>query len=398
MSKVLKQRKMRTIVDFGRRAAVWLLACALFMLSSVGPARAQSSDGKAATPSANAARTSAPVAREAGDALRLVTEFEVNGLKVLVKRREGSQTVVAGLFMRGGSRNVTAEDAGVEALMLDVASEATQNFPREQLRRELARTGTNLSYGINNDYSALTLGSTRRYFDRSWEIFADSALHPSFLPEDFQRVKNRTLVSLSEVEDTPDSFLDVLQSRVAYANHPYMNDPHGTVESVSRLTLDDVKRFHQQLMQTSRLLLVVVGDVDPRQIRQKVEASFGKLPRGNYSPGPVPQLSFSAPTLAVTQRDIPTNYVKGVFAAPPLTSPDIYPMRIASSILQNRVYVEVRIKRNLSYAPDAFLWNHGANVGGIYVTAVDANKAVRVMLNEVKRLQREPVVTEELYA
>src|SRR2546423_1324378 len=146
MSKVLKQRKMRTIVDFGRRAAVWLLACALFMLSSVGPARAQSSDGKAATPSANAARTSAPVAREAGDALRLVTEFEVNGLKVLVKRREGSQTVVAGLFMRGGSRNVTAEDAGIEALMVDFASEATQKFPREQLRRETSRPGHNLRH------------------------------------------------------------------------------------------------------------------------------------------------------------------------------------------------------------------------------------------------------------
>src|SRR5256714_1447842 len=395
MSKVLKQRKMRTIVDFGRRAAVWLLACALFMLSSVGPARAQSSDGKAATPSANAARTSAPVAREAGDALRLVTEFEVNGLKVLVKRREGSQTVVAGLFMRGGSRNVTAEDAGIEALMLDVASEATQNFPREQLRRELARTGTNLSYGINYDYSALTLGSTRRYFDRSWEIFADSALHPSFLPEDFQRVKNRTLVSLSEVEDTPDSFLDVLQSRVAYAGHPYMNDPHGTVASVSRLTLDDVKRYHQQMMQTSRLLLVVVGDLDPQQIRRKVESSFGRLPRGDYHAEPVPQLSFRTPTVAVTQRDIPTNYVKGVFAAPPLTSPDIYPMRIASSILQNRVYLEVRIRRNLSYAPDAALDSQGANTGYIYVTAVDAQQAAKVMLHEIPKLPKQGINPDE---
>src|SRR5438552_9701406 len=33
----------------------------------------------------------------------LVTEFDVNGLKVLVKRREGSLTVAAGLFLRGGS-------------------------------------------------------------------------------------------------------------------------------------------------------------------------------------------------------------------------------------------------------------------------------------------------------
>nr|MBA3256310.1 insulinase family protein [Pyrinomonadaceae bacterium] len=55
-----------------------------------------------------------------------------------------------------------------------------------------------------------------------------------------------------------------------------------------------------------------------------------------------------------------------------------------------------RHKRNLSYAPDAFLWSQGANVGGIYVTSVDANQSVRVMLDEIMRLQREPLQREEL--
>jgi zinc protease len=396
MSKVSKELKMRETINFARRAAAWPLACALFLLSLAPLAPAQSPSAHSPSPSADAARADAAVARDVTDSLRLVTEFEVGGLKVLVKRREGSQTVVAGLFLRGGSRNVTAENAGVEALMLDVATEASQSFPREQMRRALSRMGTGLTYGINYDYSVLTLGSTRRYFDRSWDIFADSAMHPSFASEDFQRVKNRILVALSQQEDTPDSFLDLLQSRVAYAGHPYLNEPHGTAESVSRLTLDDVKRFHQQMMQTSRMLLVVVGDVDAPSIRQKVEATFGKLPRGDYKADPVPQLSFRAPTVAVTARDIPTNYVKGVFAAPPLTSPDIYPMRVAASILQNRVYVEVRVRRNLSYAPDAFLGSEGANTGGIYVTSDDVNQSVKVMLDEITRLQREPVSQDEL--
>jgi len=386
---------MRETLKFGRRAAAWSLACALSLMSLVPVVPAQTPSSPA-SPAASAARADAAVAREVADSLRQVTEFEVNGLKVLVKRREGSQTVVAGLFMRGGSRNVTAQNAGVEALMLDVATEASQSFPREQMRRALARMGTGLTYGINYDYSALTMGSTRRYFDRSWDIFADSALHPSFAPEDFERVKNRLLVALSQQEDTPDAFLDILQSRVAYAGHPYLNEPHGTVESVTRLTLDDVKRFHQQMMQTSRLLLVVVGDVDAQSVRQKVEATFGRLPRGDYKAEPIPQLSFNAPTVAITARDIPTNYVKGVFAAPALTSPDIYAMRVASSILQNRVYVEVRVRRNLSYAPDAFLGSESANTGGIYVSTDDPNQAVKVMLDEITRLQREPVSQDEL--
>src|SRR5687767_16004595 len=72
----------------------------------------------------------------------LVSEFEVNGLKVLVKRREGSLTVAAGLFIKGGSRNITADNAGIEALMLDAATEASAAFPRGRMRDETSRMGT----------------------------------------------------------------------------------------------------------------------------------------------------------------------------------------------------------------------------------------------------------------
>ena len=339
-----------------------------------------------------------PVARPllVSDAAALVTEFDVNGLKVLVKHREGSQTVVAGLFIKGGARNITAANAGIEDLMLDAASEATVSFPRERLRTETSRMGTSISSGVNNDYSVLTLASTRANFDRSWEIFTDVALHPSFTPEDVERVRTRIVQALNADVDTPDSYLQVLQARVAYAGHPYANNPNGTAESVARLTAEDLRRYHKQIMETPRLLLVVVGDLDPQLLRQRIAASFGKLPRGNYRPIPLPELSFAASTVDVTERDLPTNYVQGVFTAPSPAAPDIYAMRVASTILQNRLFLEVRVKRNLSYAPEAFLSNQGSNLGGISVSSTDANQSVRVMLDEIARLQNQPISQDEL--
>ena len=373
---------------------VWALCLALMLVAlSSSPIAAQ------ATTSPGAAAASARAARVPGtlaDSAKLVTEFEVNGLKVLVKQREGSQTAVVGLFLRGGASNITAKNAGVESLMLDLASEATTNFPRERMRSETSRLGTGISYGINFDYSALTMGSTRRNFDRSWQIFSDVVLHPSFAPDDFERVKNRIIVARSDDQDTPDSYLQLLQARAAYAGHPYLNSPEGTVESIRSLTLEDVKQYYQQMMQTSRLLLVIVGDFDPQQIKTRVADTFGKLPRGDYRPARLPQLTFDTPTVEVTPRDLPTNYVQGTFAAPSMTDPDIYAMRVASSILQSHVFLEVRIRRNLSYAPDAYLGSQSANVGGIYVSAVDANQAVRVMLDEIARLQSEPLDPDEI--
>ena len=329
-------------------------------------------------------------------AAALVTEFDVNGLKVLVKHRPGSLTVAGGLFFRGGSRNITAENAGIESLMLDVATEASANFPRERMRDELARMGTVIGASENYDYSVLSVTSTRAHFDRSWQIFVDVVLRPAFTKEDFDLVRDRKVASLRDDTDDPDSYLQRLQERVAYAGHPYLNRPEGTAESVSRLTLEDVRKYYQQMMQTSRLLMVIVGDLDVADLRQRVTSAFGKLPRGNYRPEPMPELTFASPSVEIIQRGLPTNYIQGLFTAPPLTAADIYPMSVASNLLRDRVFEEVRVKRNLSYAPNAFLSSQGANVGGIYVTAVDANQAVGVMLDQIKRLQTKPASEEDI--
>ncbi len=327
----------------------------------------------------------------------LVTEFDVNGLKVLLKRREGSLTVAAGLFIRGGAANITAQNAGIETLMLSAATEATTNFPRARMRTELSRMGSVIGSSSNNDYSVLSLATTRMHFDRSWQIFTDVALRPSFTKEDVSLVQERIVVSLSDDTDNPDVYLQKLQERVAYAGHPYLNNTSGTPETVAKLTPEDLRRYHTKLMETSRLLLVIVGDLNPAEVKELIAASFGKLPRGNYKAEVLPQLAFDKSSVEITPRDLPTNYVQGLFAAPSLTSPDIYAMRVASSMLRDRVFEEVRVKRNLSYAPDAFLRTQAANVGGLYVTAVDANQSIRVMLSEIARLQNEPVGADDIH-
>src|SRR5215216_2916423 len=328
----------------------------------------------------------------------LVSEFDVNGLKVLLKRREGSLTVAAGLFIRGGAANINAQNAGIETRMLNVATEATTNFPRARMRSELSRMGTVIGSSSNNDYSVLSLDTTRMHFDRSWQIFTDVVLRPSFTKDDVALVQRRQVVSLSDDTDNPDVYLQRLQERVAYANHPYLNNTNGTPETVGKLTPEDLRAYHTKLMETSRLLLVIVGDLNPADVKELVTANFGKLPRGNYKAEAMPQLAFNKSSVDVTPRELPTNYVQGLFTAPSLTSPDIYAMRVASSLLRDRVFEEVRVKRNLSYAPDAFLRTQAANVGGLYVTAVDANQSIRVMLSEISRLQNEPVSSEDIHA
>src|SRR5262249_55072043 len=160
------------------------------------------------------------------------------------------------------------------------------------------------------DYSAISLGTTRQYFDRAWQIFVDAALHPSLSPEDFALVKQRRISSLADDQDDPDTSLRIQEAGVVYAGHPYQNDPRGTTASVQPLTLEYVRQYHQQMMQTSHLLLVIVGDLNPQEVQRRAAAAFASLPVGTYLAAPLPPLRFPMPTVAITARDLPTNYVQ----------------------------------------------------------------------------------------
>jgi zinc protease len=71
-------------------------------------------------------------------------------------------------------------------------------------------------------------------------------------------------------------------------------------------------------------------------------------------------------------------------------------MRVAMSVLATRVFQEVRVKRQLSYAPSADMDNLAANTANIYVTSTDANQSIDVMLKEIKKLKSESISDEEL--
>ena len=316
-----------------------------------------------------------------------ISEFDVNGMKVLIKRRAGTPTVAAGLFFRGGVRNMTPENAGIEGFMLSVATEGGKNFPLQTLRKETSRIGTAIGSASTYDYSVLSLATTKPNFEKSWQMFVDVALNPAFAPESVERTREGILTALRTQTDSPEGSLEQSVEKVVYAGHPYSVGPEGTIENISKFKATDLAAYHRKLLETSRLLLVVVGDIEPTALQKKIAASFAGLPRGDYKYDPLPPIKFAEASVDITTKSLQTDYVKGTFSAPSLGDPDYYAMRTAISILQSRVYQEVRVKRNLSYAPDAELYGLAANTAAISVTSVNPNEAVKVMLDEIQKLK-----------
>ena len=312
-----------------------------------------------------------------------------NGLKVIHRRVSANDVVSARVYFRGGSRNITEKNAGIETLMWEVAQLGTKNYTKSQINREKDRLGTVLSTGASFDFSVIASLCVRQHFDRTWKLLSDIALNPIFNESEVTLEKEKILNGLKQEGDDPENYVSSLSDQMLYASHPYKNRPFGTLETIGKLNGADLKAYHATQLMTSRMLVIIVGNISEEDVKRRIEESFGKLPKGDYKPAPSPSFNGAdQPKFQLIDRTVPTNYIRATFAAPSIGSPDYPAMMVAQSILNQQFYYEVRVRRNLSYAPNIDLLTQSSNIGFISVSTPKPNEAIKVMFDQIDVVQK----------
>lgn len=322
--------------------------------------------------------------------------FTINSLKVIFARNTATDIVSVQMYFRGGVTVLDPRQAGIEELALSVATQASKNYPKDRLHAALERMDTRLGSTATKDYSSVTLQCVKQNLAESWKIFTDVLLNPAFNPADVELERNRTLAAIRQANDNPDAYLNDLATVAFYTQHPYQTEVHGTMETVTRFAPEELRSYLRSRCSSSQMLLVVVGNLTRPELETLVKESFSTLPPGTSADMTAPPVQHSQPSLKIVKRDLPTNYISGLFPVPAMGTPEWYPMRMGISRLAQRLFEEVRTKRGLSYAPAAYFGPNFSNYGAIYVTAVSPDTTIKVMLAEVKRLQDEPVPEKEL--
>ena len=319
------------------------------------------------------------------------SKFDVSGISVIFKPVRANDVVAVRLYLRGGSANLTAANAGIEDLMLQTATHGTSKYDKDAFNAKLVETGTSINSSADYDFSVLTLQAVRQNFNEAWDLFAQAALHPTFPAAEVELVRSQLIDAAKRIPDDPDSYLPYLADSSLYAGHPYAARPTGTPASLASITPQALAAWHRQRFTKENLLLVVVGNVQREDLVRKISSSFGHVPARGGAAARAPALRSITPDVVVVKRELPTNYIIGYFAAPSPSSSDYAALRVATDILSNRLFEEVRTKRNLTYSVSAGLDDRGVNLGSLYVTAVEPDTTMKVIFSEVRRLQREPI-------
>ena len=266
----------------------------------------------------------------------IVTRMLPNGLKLMiVEQHELPLADFALLVGSGGTADPTGK-TGVANLTSAMLREGTTTRKSLDIADQTSFLGISLFPQASWESSTLSLHTPTAQLDSALALFADVALHPSFPANEFERIKKNRLTELLQLRDQGPAIANLVFPAILYGSaHPYGAPLIGTETTVSSLTTADLQAFYQTNFKPNNATMIIVGDVNPAQIEQKINALFGGWQRGD-----VPQLTYSdapkAGTTAIYLVDKPgaaqSSFRIGAVGVPRSTK-DYFALTVMNTIL-----------------------------------------------------------------
>jgi zinc protease len=229
-------------------------------------------------------------------------------------------------------------------------------------------------------------------------------LNSVFDPTELARERDVVFEEVRLNEDNPRSSLGRQLYNLLYQGHPYGRPVLGDAGDLRGATQATLRGYYRRHYVPENMALVVVGPVNPAEVRAAAVAAIGAIPRGGYTRAALPA---PAPLDGVRTRSVdrPERQAQLGLAwlAPPLGHPDMAAVDVLSHILggsrSSRLNQALREKARLVSGISGW---YGAlqGAGAVGVTAqlegTDQEAVERGILAEIRRIQTDGVTPAEL--
>jgi zinc protease len=210
----------------------------------------------------------------------VVTRTLANGMTLMVVEHKELPIADFVLLVRSGFEADPADRTGLAGLTAAMLDEGAGRRNALDIADQQAFLGVSIGTGATWDYSSVSLHTPTAQLDSSLALFADIALRPTFPETDFERVRRERLTALLQYKDRAPQIADVVYANTLYgSDHPYGRSTFGTEASVRGMTRAEMQRFYQAHYRPNNATLVVVGDVNPADIEQRINRLFGAWQR-----------------------------------------------------------------------------------------------------------------------
>jgi len=327
-----------------------------------------------------------------------------NGLEVVIVPRAHSTTVAVDLYVRFGCSLETEENSGVANMLARMLLRGTSRRTSDDIAREIAATGGSISSSAHYLSTSVVVYAPADAFELALDIVTDVTFNPLLSESDLEKERRIVLHDLAAKEDFPSYVFHKEIAARLFPKHPFGRPNDGTVESVSRLTVRNLREAHERYFVPNNMLLVIVGNMSLETARSVAEQKLGALSRGDTPVIARPRMPELPDVLRVTVNKRVAQ--AELFVATRLEAIDLrgeYVLSVLDAILghgmNSRLFTQIRENRGYVYDvhvestvyPDILAW--GVEAGTEEKRLEEVEKLIRC---ELEKLTREPVSDYEL--
>lgn len=312
----------------------------------------------------------------------------VNGLKVIVVP-SGNDIVQVDMIIKGGVQNYTAAKAGIEQLAVSGLTECgTATDTKNSFKNKLDAVDAQM-YGYSDmDDAHITLNCIRQDFETAWPLYVAALTTPQFNAKDFAIVKENAINYLRQIESYPDAAMERMALQTAFKGKDYAKWPYGTIANLQKLMPPEVKAYWTSIFTKSKAFLVVVSSLTKEELQAKLSALTAKIPQGKPFELKRDTYTPAANSFVSQPKELATNYVAGISGAPASNSPDYFPAQLASTLMYDKIFLEVRTNHGLSYAPSAYMAAGLTPYSTMRVSTKEPDKFIAVARNMVDSVKK----------
>jgi zinc protease len=326
-----------------------------------------------------------------------------NGIVLLVAERPAVPIVAVRLYTRAGAVLDPPDRAGLANLTGSTLTRGTAKRSGPDLDAAIEFVGGSVEAGAGRDGFTASLSILKKDLDLGLDLLAEVVLSPAFPDAEVKRKIAEIQAAIKRSEESPETVAARALAPLVYPGHPYARPVEGTVESVGKLTRDDVAGFYRDHVRPDTAIVSVVGAVTVAEARGAIQRRFGAWRAPSSPPPSVPEAPPTAPQTRQVPRDLSQSTILLGRQAVRQSHPDYFPLVVASYILgggsASRLYGRVRDEGGQAYSVYSYVspGRYGASfVVGSQTRTAEVPKVIDAIRTELDRMSREVVTEREL--
>ena len=281
-----------------------------------------------------------------------------NKVTIIYKETKGAGIIAGSIFFKGGSIEDPEGKKGLTNLTFKLLLKGTKNYDFISLNKLFEDSGGYISTSVTEEYANIEFALRTKDFEEGLKRIKDLIFNPLFPEDKLKQEKINVISQIKAKKEEGFSYAYDQLKKIIYKGTPYQYSALGEIEDVESISVTDLQKRWKELIQGSRIVVSIVGDLPFKDSEKFLEDTFSKIKNEKNFKYPVYNFQIEGEICKTLKREGAQSTIIIGYNAPTAKDEYYFSMKVLNGIIgsgfTSRLFQELREKRGLAYAVASF--------------------------------------------